>query len=337
VPELASSPRGRAGYKDCVGKRVLGMSVSGKQAFRHEAMFYAGEDGFLTGIVPFVRGAVEAGEPILVAVDSAKIAAIKGELNGESEAVHFADMEQVGRNPACIIPAWRDFLAEHAPDGRPVRGVGEPIWAGRSEAELVECHQHESLLNLAFGDRPSFWLVCPYDETGLDDHVLEEARHTHPLLVEDGTARASGVYMAPGTGPGPFDGELPEPWADPAELRFDRDRLREVRRFLAGHAKDSGLPEARQADVVLAVSEIATNSVLHGGGEGTVRVWREETAFVCEVEDAGRFDEPLLGRHRPYADQGSGRGLWIVNHLCDLVQMRSFPSGSVIRLHMSLI
>jgi anti-sigma regulatory factor (Ser/Thr protein kinase) len=300
-------------------------------------MFYAGEDEFLAGIVPFVRGAVEAEEPILVAVDKAKIEAIKGALNGKSEAVQFADMEQIGRNPACIIPAWRDFLTEHAPDGRPVRGVGEPIWAGRSEAELVECHQHESLLNLAFADRSSFWLVCPYDTAGLDDEVLAEARHTHPRLVVDGASRASGVYTAPGLGPGPFDGELPALRAEPAELGFDRDSLREVREFLARHAADAGLAEDRQADVVLAVSELASNSVLHGGGGGTVLVWREETALICEVRDGGRFGEPLLGRHRPNADQGSGRGLWLVNHLCDLVQMRTSSSGSVIRLHMTLI
>jgi len=313
------------------------LSVSGKHSFRHEAMFYACEDDFLAGIVPFVRGAVEAGEPVLVAVDRPKIDALKGELNGESGAVQFADMEHIGRNPACIIPAWGDFLAEHAPGGGPVRGVGEPIWAGRSEAELVECHQHESLLNLAFAERSEFWLVCPYDATALDDEVLEAARQTHPLLIESGSRRPSGAYTPPGSGPGPFDGELSAPWAEPAELEFDGGRLREVREFLAAQAQEAGLPDDRQADIVLAVSELASNSVLHGGGEGTVRAWREEAAFVCEVRDAGRLGEPLLGRHRPDGDQGSGRGLWLVNHLCDLVQMRSRPTGSVIRLHMSLV
>ncbi len=51
-------------------------------------------------------------------------------------------MRVLGSNPACIIPAWRRFLAEWAPDGRPVRGIGEPIWVGRSEAELTECQLH---------------------------------------------------------------------------------------------------------------------------------------------------------------------------------------------------
>jgi anti-sigma regulatory factor (Ser/Thr protein kinase) len=308
------------------------LRLPGEQTFRHEALFYAGEDEFLAGIVPFVRDAVAAEEPILVAVDDAKIRAIEVELNGESEAVRFADMEQIGRNPA-----WHEFLAEHAPDGRPVRGVGEPIWAGRSEVELVECHQHESLLNLAFADTPSFRLVCPYDAAALDDEVLEEARHTHPLIVQDDAIRTSDAYVAPGMGPGPFDGELPGPRAEPAEVRFDRSRLRVVRQFIAEHAERAGLSDDRKSDLVLAVSELASNSVLHGGGAGTVRVWREQTGLVCEVQDAGRLEGPLLGRQRPNGHQSSGRGLWLVNHLCDLVQMRSFPSGNVIRLHMRLI
>ena len=70
-------------------------------------------------------------------------------------------MVELGRNPACIIPAWREFLRDAGPG--PIVGIGEPVWPGRSDAELVECSRHESLLNLAFdGGRP--WrLLCPYD------------------------------------------------------------------------------------------------------------------------------------------------------------------------------
>ena len=70
-------------------------------------------------------------------------------LGTHAERVTFADMEQVGRNPACIIPVWRDFLSQ-AGSG-PLVGVGEPVWPGRSDAELAECSRHESLINLAFG------------------------------------------------------------------------------------------------------------------------------------------------------------------------------------------
>ena len=42
--------------------------------FRHEALLYAGDDGFLEGTLPWIRDAVAAGEPILVVVSAARIA-----------------------------------------------------------------------------------------------------------------------------------------------------------------------------------------------------------------------------------------------------------------------
>jgi anti-sigma regulatory factor (Ser/Thr protein kinase) len=57
---------------------------------------------------------------------------------------------------------------------------------------------------------------------------------------------------------------------------------------------------------------------------------------LCEVRDRGRIVEPLVGRLPPPLDRHGGRGLWLVNHLCDLVQIRSTEAGSVVRVHMRL-
>ena len=101
-------------------------------------------------------------------------------------------------------------------------------------------------------------------------------------------------------------------------------------------AAEAGLGVSRAADLVLAVHELATNTLRHGGGRGTLRMWREPAALICEVSDAGRIDQPLAGRERPFAGQTGGRGLWLVNQLCDLAQIRCFPTGSVVRLHTRL-
>ena len=103
-----------------------------EEKFRHEALLYAGEDQFLERTVPFLTDGVEAGEPALVVLNADRLRALRAALNGHAEGIHFADMAAVGANPACIIPAWREFVDEHSGPGRRLRGIGEPIWADRS-------------------------------------------------------------------------------------------------------------------------------------------------------------------------------------------------------------
>jgi anti-sigma regulatory factor (Ser/Thr protein kinase) len=312
------------------------LSATAQHSFRHEALLYAGEDEFLAGTVPFLSDALAMGEPAMVAVSATKLKALEASLGSGAASIHFVDMGELGRNPARIIPAWREFVAANANADRGLRGIGEPVWAGRSAAELVECQRHESLLNLAFAEVSDFWLMCPYDTQALGDDVLHEARRSHPLIAEHDGSRESGSYLDPEVAPGPFDGELPQPARQPLEVTFTGNDLRRLRSFVLEQAQRAGLPSDRAADVVLAISELATNSLLHGGGRGTLRTWLEPDAFICEVLDGGELHEPLLGRERPTEDDASGRGLWLVNHLCDLVQIRSLPSGNVVRLRMYL-
>jgi anti-sigma regulatory factor (Ser/Thr protein kinase) len=306
-------------------------------AFRHEALFYAGEDGFLAGTVPFLEEGAERGENALVAVSKARADALRAALGEAADFVRFVDMAELGRNPARIIPAWRDLVASReGMTGDPIRGVGEPIWSGRSETEVVECHRHESLLNLAFADRDAFWLVCPYDTEGLPPEVIEEARRTHPLVDEHGASHASDRYPGPELAPRPFDGELSAPGYPLDEFIFTVSDLSSVRAFVRRRSAAAGHDAERTADLVLAVSELAANSVTHGGGGGILRHWRDNRSTVWEVRDSGRFADPLLGREAPLASGINGRGLWLVNQVSDLVQMRSSVDGNVVRVHMTV-
>ena len=84
------------------------------------------------------------------------------------------------------------------------------------------------------------------------------------------------------------------------------------------------------------MSEAATNTLQHAGGDGELRLWRHDGYFVCEVHDHGRILDPLAGRLPIAIDEPSGRGLWLIHQLCDLVQIRSSAAGSVVRVHMSI-
>jgi anti-sigma regulatory factor (Ser/Thr protein kinase) len=302
--------------------------------YRHEALLYASDDEFMAGTLPFVREAVAADEPILVVLGAPRLAALREALNGEAEDVVFADMAEVGENPARIIPAWHRFVADHAGEGRRLRGIGEPIWADRDPAELAECQRHEALLNVAFSD-PDFWLLCPYDTSTLEPAVIAEARRNHPH-VRDRDAMARSDFPGADVLAAPFDEPLPEPSVPVEVVGIGVGSLAEIRAVVGRHAASAGMSRGRTADLTLAVHELATNSLRHGGGEGTLRVWHEPRAVVCEISDRGRIEEPLAGRVQPPDAAESGRGLWLANQLCELVQIRVFPSGGVVRVHKRL-
>jgi anti-sigma regulatory factor (Ser/Thr protein kinase) len=271
----------------------------------------------------------------MVAVDAEAIELLKSRLNGAADRVLFADMRELGANPALIISAWQDFVAEHAASGRPVRGIGEPVWPERTPAELAECERHESLLNLAFERGPSWRLLCPYDAAALGSSVLHAAEHNHPFIREHGAERESYAYREPLAAGAPFEGALPNPAYPPDELTFDSpDELERVRQFVADHTSAEETDPDRVDGLVLAVDEVVTNTLRHGGGRGVVRAWSENRGVVCEVSDAGTISDPLVGRIRPDVDRPDGRGLWIANHFCDLVQIRSSPAGTVVRCHL---
>ena len=87
--------------------------VAPVREFAHEALLYAGEDEFVDATASFVREGMEAGEPMLVVVGAEKIARLREALDGHGDGVLFADMADLGSNPARIIPAWQAFVGEH--------------------------------------------------------------------------------------------------------------------------------------------------------------------------------------------------------------------------------
>ena len=305
------------------------------QDFRHDALLYAGDEEFVAGTVPFILTGIEAGEPVLVVVDKHKIGLLESELGADAAHVQFADMREVGSNPARLIPAWKHFLDARKQPRTRVWGIGEPIWSGRSEAELVECHRHEALLNLAFAEAAPLSLLCPYDTAALDPEVIAGARCSHPTVVDDGARHASVCLLRPRFARGRRSrSRCPSRARRCTSSSSSRTISPTSAASSRGAHAPPGLEHERGEDVVLAVNEVATNSVRHGGGGGTLRAWQEPDALICEVRDRGRLEDPLVGRRRPSGAQVGGYGLWLANQVCDLVQLRSHEHGSTVRVHM---
>ena len=299
------------------------------QAFRHQARFYAGDAEFVAGALGFIREGLALGEPVMVALPLRKIEWLESALNGDGGRVIFRDMDELGANPAHIIPAWQRFLDDHArADG--IRGIGEPIGPDRVGADLVEVHIHEALINSAFASADGFLLECPYDELALAPSVITTAKRTHP---HHGPGADCAVFAPPDTLGWDV---LSPPAADATTLDFGEWDLHEVRSVVATAARYAGLSEPACGDLVLAANELATNTLRHGSRSGTLRVWQESANLCCQVDDAGRIGDPMVGRIQPRLGRPGGRGLWLANRVCDLVQIRSTDHGTSVRLHVTV-
>jgi len=263
-------------------------------------------------------------------VSSEKIELLRRDLGAGASRVGFADMAEVGSNPARIIAPWREFVRSHDGAGQ-LYGIGEPVYPGRSAAELAECQLHEALLNIAFDAATPFWLLCPYDLEALAADVIGEAEQHHPFLARDGDQKASGNFQPIDTH-SPFDRPVPARPAGVESFSFGAGDLGRVRAYVSRRARLAGLARKSAVALVLAVNEIATNSLQHGGGHGELRVWPEDGGLVCEISDRGHITSALAGRLPPSLDGADGGGLWLANHMCDLVQIFSSSGGTAIRL-----
>jgi anti-sigma regulatory factor (Ser/Thr protein kinase) len=112
--------------------------------------------------------------------------------------------------------------------------------------------------------------------------------------------------------------------------------LSEVRVLAETQARMAGLAEDRVVDFVIAVSEIAANTVRHARTQGSIEIWSDAGEIICEMRDGGVITDPTVGSAPPAADANGGHGLWLVHQICDRVDLHSNENGTTIRLHMSL-
>ena len=300
--------------------------------FLHRALLYRGAAEFRAALERYVRGGLARAEPVLIATSPGKVSWLRREFNGATAGVAFTDMTDLGRNPARIIPAIRTFMDRYP--GRRIWCLGEPVWPERSAAELREAARYEALVNTAFSGTPAA-MVCLYDSAGLTSSVLDDAGSTHPALLCHGEEQASSGYLGRDGLPPGCDGPLACPPATAERLTYQRD-LRPVRGLVARCARRARLPARRITDLVLAASEVAANTLRHTKAGGTVHLWYDEHEILCQIQDTGVIADPLAGYRTPAGDLPGGKGLWLVNQVCDLVEVRSSTGGTTICLHMRL-
>jgi anti-sigma regulatory factor (Ser/Thr protein kinase) len=326
---LHGPARGMMHRQDAPGGAASGRPA-GSAGLTHLAYLYDDERDYLASLSAFVQAGLRNAEPVFVAVPGRLAGLLSERLGAESSLLRYGAMAETGRNPARLIPELHAFLDEHP--GQRVRYVGESIWPGRSAAELCEATRHEALLNLAFATA-AVSIMCPYDVRGLADSVVGGVQRTHPAVLRNGQTQPATSYFGPGAVPAECEDPLPEPPADAQVLGYETS-LGQVRALVSSHGAALGMAADAIINLVIAAGEITANTLRHTSAGGTFWIWHTGDEIICQVRDQGWINDPLAGRER-HSPEDSGHGLWVVNQVCDLVEIRtSQAAGTIIRLHM---
>lgn len=305
--------------------------------YRHEALFFASQQALLEASVPWLRAGLDAGEVIALACDADNNAALAAAL-GQRPAVRMLPQERIYHKAVDAVAFYHDLITAAVAAGHPrVRVLGE-VGFGTSERGREEWLLFEAVCNHALAPLP-LWSVCAYYAPDLPQSLVDTARATHPWLrTADGTA-SNHDYVPPArllNGAGP---NLPSPNAEAATVALaHNDELRELRYLLRGRLDDLDTsPETADA-VVLAVHEVASNALRHGGPPVRVTLWVTATHILCDVTDRGPgITDPLAGYTPPDPLRlpEHGAGLWMTRRLCDDVTTARSPSGFTVRLAVS--
>jgi len=296
--------------------------------FVHPALFYRGTAEYLKATVPFIREGLAVGEPVALAVPGPNLRLILTELGTDAERVRLLDMTRAGRNTGRIIPNVLCAFADAHPSRR-VRIIAEHLWSGRSAQEYPACAQHEALVNIALAGRPVS-LLCPYDANRVGAATLAEAEASHLRLIDSSGERAS-----TGFAPELLVAEDTRSWSSAVGPRFTFDATKAAlaAQFACDHATRLGLG-GDHAELKLIVGELVARSPVPGAATGTLRLWAERGYLVCDVRYAGGGTDPLTNRSLAEPRRGEGRGLLLIHHLSDLVQQRTGPQGTTIRVYL---
>jgi anti-sigma regulatory factor (Ser/Thr protein kinase) len=321
--------RDMVNQQDAPGGATAGRAA-GNDGLNHLAYLYEDERDYLSCLSDFVQAGLRNAEPVFVAVADRRDALLRERLGAESPLLRYGTMAETGRNPARLIPELYAFIAEHP--GQRVRYIGESVWPERSDAELCEATRHEALLNLAFATA-AVSIMCPYDISGLRASVVGGVQRTHPAILQAGRTQPATGYAGWDVVPAECEGPLPAPPAGAQTLYYETS-LRQVRDLVASYGAALGMADDRITNLVIAAGEITANTLRHTSAGGMCWVWHTGQEMICQVQDQGWITDPLAGRQR-HSPEDSGHGLWVVNQLCDLVEIRtSQAAGTIIRLHM---
>ncbi|MFF5229696.1 anti-sigma factor RsbA family regulatory protein [Dactylosporangium sp. NPDC000521] len=305
--------------------------ATGHDGIFHEAAFYASDEEFLAVVLPFLTDGVAAGEPTVSIFGEHRQRLLRSVL-GTGSGVVFIDGTHHYRRPAAAIRRHRDMLADYVAAGAtqiritgdvPHPGVGVPWewWA-----------RYEAIVNEVYDEFPMYGL-CPYDTRTAPPEVLDDVRRTHTHVVTPGGQRQrSTTYHDPKA----FLATAVRMWTDPVEAGPPACELADpmpaqARAAIADLQRIAVLGDDDLNGLVMSVSEVVTNALIHGRPPVCMRAWVRPGRIVVTVTDSGPGPADPAAGLMPAGGPG-GLGLWLAHQMCAYVSLRRGPDGFTIRL-----
>jgi transcriptional regulator with XRE-family HTH domain len=176
---------------------VGGVATLSPGLLNHRLVTYNSDDEYIVSSIPFILEGISRADCVLAVTAKRQAGLLHDALGGDAQHVEFLDASAWYRSLRSAASGFRSFVQERFERGAPwIRIIGEPVWTGQSESELAEWFRYEALFNVSFASFPAT-VVCTYDTLSLPEGAIDNARRTHPQVLETGEVTASPAYREP--------------------------------------------------------------------------------------------------------------------------------------------
>jgi anti-sigma regulatory factor (Ser/Thr protein kinase) len=298
----------------------------------HQAIIYRTVGELICAAGPVLRAGVRAGERVVAIVETSVADGLRDWLGPGAGAVEFTSPDEAFSLPAqSMVAATR-------------RQVEQLIGSGASAVTMLGQHQPwmpssdlawwDAAFNVVLAELP-VTLVCACPAAA--PQASRVIRQTHPWVRTDSGVTPNPRYRDPASVLADHPpGAPPALGACTVSLSFSSNEdLAELRERTSRHGRATGLPEGRVGDLVVAVTELAANSIEHGAGHGTVQMWMEPGGLTVDVRDPGRMSHLLPGLRLPSPASPRGRGLWLGRELCEAMHVWQTETGTGVRIRIA--
>ncbi|GAA2389757.1 hypothetical protein Cme02nite_75670 [Catellatospora methionotrophica] len=308
------------------------MSLPQQPLSRHDALQYDDDGGLLDAVVPFLREGAAAGDSVVLICRPDNAARLRDAMGPDRVAE--LPREDVYGGTVGAMNAYRELVARERERGcERVRVVTE-IDFGPKPSGQWEWARFDAALGQALTSYP-VWNLCLYDRRRVPADILRAGESSHSHLLADGGRVPSAGYTDALT----LLGEARMRWPDPLEDSPPRldvtgpHDLAALRAAVEQALLRDGFAAYAVQGFMLAVSEVATNAILHGVAPVRVRLWSDARRALCAVSDGGTCFSPYSGYLPTDREVGAGgMGLWLARQMSDDLTVDAADGGCVVRL-----